>query len=102
VRYTDEQILEFVFRNSLWDVTEGCPCISAPFDGNEIYVCLFQNDECEDFIEIEVISAEKVENTFGITFVNHSEYIKEYCIGEEHHDKLKELYNSYHHYKMSA
>ncbi len=102
MKYTDQQILDFVYGNSSWTVTEGCPCISAPFDGKEIYVCLFRNDECEDFIEIEVISTEQVQYPYGIAFENNSEYIKEYCLGEDHHDKLKGLYNSYHQYRMSA
>lgn len=102
MKYSNQQILDFVYDNGSWAVTDGCPCISAPYDGNEIYVCLFQNDDCEDFIEIEVISTKQVEHSYGIVFENNSEYIKEYCIGEEHHDKLKQLYNSYHQYRMTA
>lgn len=102
MNYSDKQILEFVYNNSSWTVTEGCPCISAPYDGNEVYVCLFQNDDCEDFIEIEVVSTQKVEYPYGVAFENNSEYIKAYCLGEDHYDKLKELYNSYHQYRMVA
>lgn len=102
MRYTDQQILDFVYNNLSWTVTDGCPCISSPFEGNEIYVCLFQNDECEDFIEIEVISTERVEHSYGVDFNNNTEYIKEYCLGETHHDKLKELYHTYHQQRMSA
>ena len=65
MKYSDQQILDFVYGNESWAVTEGCPCISALFDGNEIYVCLFQNDDCEDFIEIEVISTKRVEYVYG-------------------------------------
>lgn len=102
MKYSDQQILDFVYGNESWAVTEGCPCISALFDGNEIYVCLFQNDDCEDFIEIEVISTKRVEYVYGGSFLNNSEYIKEYCVGEEHHSKLKLLYNTYHQQRMCA
>jgi len=102
MKYTDKQILNFIFSNSVWTVTEGCPCISSLYDGNELYVCLFQNDDCDEFIEIELISTKQVEQPYGIVFENNSEYLKEYCVGEEYHNELKQLYYSYHQYRMSA
>lgn len=102
MKYSEKQILNYVYTNQSWSVTEGCPCLSAPFEGNEIYVCLFQNDRCEDFMEIEVISTERVEYQFGFGFENTSEYVKEYCKDEEHFETLRELYQKYHIYKLSA
>lgn len=102
MKYSESQILEFVYKNGDWTVTDGCPCISSVFDENDIYICLYQNNECDDFIEIEVISSKRIENNYEVDFQNNTEFSKIYCLGDDHHDLLKKLYLSNYKLRMTA
>lgn len=101
--YNEKQIFDIVFNTRNWDVTDGCPCISRSVGEHELYICLYQNEDCDDFIEIEVVSYEQVEGFWGTTtYETKSEYSKKYCLGDKFHSELKELYLKYHQVTMSA